>query len=232
MPQVSIPSCPSLIVSPLWPILTILNQLEIENSETRTNRIRSLIQQLPDGNFTLLKTLVEHLKNVASHSDKNLMTVSNLGICFAPTLMRGPEESALSIMEIRYSNVVANTLIEEYDYIFNDPRMNNPQSQQNAPQQIHYTPQVHLDNRDEQYAIGLPIMKHQNHQLPITSNMMGNALLLPYYPYYPNQTPYRSDKAITLYACVADTESELSFGPYEYITDGKLGTLFSFFLRL
>lgn len=90
---------------------------------------------MPVGNFNLLKTLVEHLKNVASHSQKNLMTVSNLGICFAPTLMRGPDESSLSIMEIKYSNVVANTLIEEYDSIFNGPRMNRPKRQQNNQQQ-------------------------------------------------------------------------------------------------
>lgn len=150
---------------------------EIENAETRTSRIKSLIQQLPVKNFKMLKILVEHLKNVASHSQKNLMTVSNLGICFAPTLMRGPEENASSIMEIKYSNVVANTLIEAYDSIFTDQnaRYNNTTS-----------------NSQNQFEIGLPIY------------------------YYPMQ---HTNRVITLYACIADNPSELSFGPNEIVRD-------------
>lgn len=118
------------------------------------------------------------------------MTVSNLGICFAPTLMRGPDESTLSIMEIKYSNVVANTLIEDYDSIFNDPRMNQSQQPYIKPQLVRY----------------------------IQSTQMNS---FPLYPYSTNMLPYRTNKVITLYACVADADSELSFGPNEIITDGK-----------
>lgn len=231
--------------------------------------------------------------------------------------MRGPDEGVLSIMEIKYSNVVANTLIEEYDSIFNDSRMDLPQPYQdtNTPQipyapQIHhldnheeqfalglpvikhqnhhqsmsinpnlmnrqlnsqhmeeydtifsehrmnltqtfqdvntprlpYNPHIHqLDNHEDQFALGLPVMKHQNHHQPyaVNPNLIGHhlnsqikcqncsndlaqfALKVPYYPYQRNQTAFRSDKVLTLYACVADTESELSFGPNEYIVDGK-----------
>lgn len=231
---------------------------EIENAVTRTKRIRCLIQQLPQTNFTLLKILVEHLRNVASHAQKNLMTVSNLGICFAPTLMRGPDESSLSIMEIKYSNVVANTLIEEYESIFKDHRLNQPRHQNPPPPLQHQQPQMiqplgyppsenlHADNNhDDHFGLGLPSVptyyhqnRHINQQVPAMNS-------LPYYPanaslnsfqYYPVNTnlnsyqyyslnsselPYRSNKVITLYACVADTESELSFGPNEIIVDGK-----------
>lgn len=308
--------------------------VEIEDTDTRTNRIKNLIQQLPVGNFNLLKILVEHLRNVASHSQKNLMTVSNLGICFAPTLMRGPEENSLSIMEIKYSNVVANTLIEDYDSIFNDPRMNQPQqSYQNTSQNIRYTPTTHINNLDDQFNLGLPSQRYQNqasipasnishpskpfkcqngsndlaqfalksydhtsrpttfisnaippidirpindlktysfdqalmvpaeqpyqhlggsmnnslnyigylgsqtsshpNSLNYSSSSLNNGTLgdqynnanpmssFPYYSLHTSKLPYRTDKVITLYACVADTESELSFGPNEVITDGK-----------
>lgn len=236
--------------------------IEIEDAETRTNRIRCLIQQLPVTNFTLLKILVEHLRNVASHSQKNLMTVSNLGICFAPTLMRGPDESSLSIMEIKYSNVVANTLIEEYESIFNDPRLNQsqqqyyqslplPLQQQQQPQmaqQMSYavgaTPHVN-NNHDDHFGLGLPSVPSYYHQNRYIHQHVPTMSSLPYYhnnaslnsfQYYPvntnlndyqyyslnsNKLPYRSNKVITLYACVADTESELSFGPNEIIVDGK-----------
>lgn len=179
------------------------------------------------------------------------MTVSNLGICFAPTLMRGPEESALSIMEIKYSNVVTNTLIEEYDSIFNDPHLN--QTQQNSyqslslphqpppPQQIRYNINTtHVNNNhDDHFGLGLPSVPYQDHHQIQSLNsfsyypMNSNLNSIQYYPvnsslnsyqYYPvntNKLPYRSNKVITLYACVADTESELSFGPNEIITDGK-----------
>lgn len=243
---------------------SIIEAAKIENLETRTNRIKSLIQQLPIRNFTLLKILVEHLRKVAINSQKNLMTVSNLGICFAPTLMRGPDESSLSIMEIKYSNVVANTLIEDYDSIFNDPRLTNPQQSYNP----NYTPAI-SNNHDHQYGsqnqfgLALPSQSYQNHFVdePVSNSLNyvgylgsqygsinsypwssshpnsldyssttsinnGNQLnLFPYYTIQPNKMPYRSNRVITLYACVADTESELSFGPNEIINDGKCSSL-------
>lgn len=236
--------------------------------------------------------------------------------------MRGPDEGVLSIMEIKYSNVVANTLIEEYDSIFNDYRISSPQSYQDAKThqipyatQVHhqlecpeeqfalglptinkhhnnhqampvssnlighqinnqiieeydtifndprmnlphpyqdiaasrlpYTPQMNqMESHEEQFALGLPVMKQQNHQqsYSVNSNLIGHqlnnrikcqncsndlaqfALKVPYYPTQHNHTGFGSDKVITLYACVADTESELSFGPNEYIVDGKLSS--------
>lgn len=283
----------------------------------------------------MLKILVEHLKNVASNSQKNLMTVSNLGICFAPTLMRGPEENALSIMEIKYSNVVANTLIEDCDSIFNDTRMNQ-QLNQNALQRTSNGHPLDMINHDGQFGLGLPSQRYQhNHHPPAIQNtinhpnkpfkchngshdlaqfalksydqtsrpttFISNSIPLvdirpindlktysfdqapmvsneqpyqqhlggsmnnsanyigylssqtssypnslnystnslnygplseqynnpnqlnsfPCYPINSNKPTYHSNKVITLYACVADTESELSFGPNEVITDGK-----------
>ena len=270
--------------------------------EARKSRIKYLIQQLPITNFTLLKILVEHLRNVASHSAKNLMTISNLGICFAPTLMRGPD-NAPSIMEIKYSNVVTNTLIEEFDSIFNDPRLRQQQQhsnyianemqlaqnkqlqqnqihpsqpstnshQKNHPQSLQQQPphfrqgynanqsnNNNLNNHDDHFGLGLPanfppqqyLQNQQNHQPSAFNSLQYYPQMEPtsfssfqYYPVHPgvnpyqyysmesNKLPYRSNRVITLYACVADTESELSFGPNEIISDGKYRAIESSFLK-
>lgn len=141
------------------------------------------------------------------------MTVSNLSICFAPTLMRGPDDNSLSMGEVKYSNVVTNTLIEKFDSIFNDPRMNHQPrqnemtpSQTNPPmitqtppiQQAHIRrqPAVYYNKYDEQFGLGIGW-------------------------YHTNVIPYRTNRVLTLYACVADTDSELTFEPNEVITDGK-----------
>ncbi|XP_042891550.1 rho GTPase-activating protein 26-like isoform X16 [Penaeus japonicus] len=85
----------------------------------RVNEIHSLVHKLPKTNFTVLKTLVQHLVNVSSKSEKNLMTVSNLGVCFGPTLLRPEEETVAAIMDIKFCNIVVEILIEHYDKIFN-----------------------------------------------------------------------------------------------------------------
>lgn len=59
---------------------------------------------------------------MASKSDKNLMTVNNLGVCFGPTLLRPEEETVASIMDLKFYNVVVDILIENYQEIFhNEP---------------------------------------------------------------------------------------------------------------
>ena len=55
--------------------------------------------------------------SVAAKSDKNLMTVSNLGVCFGPTLLRPEEETMAAIMEIKFCNVVVEIMIENYDQV-------------------------------------------------------------------------------------------------------------------
>lgn len=55
--------------------------------------------------------------SVAKKSDKNLMTVSNLGVCFGPTLLRPEEESVAAIMDIKFCNIVVEILIEHFDKV-------------------------------------------------------------------------------------------------------------------
>uniref|UniRef100_A0AAR2KF01 Rho GTPase activating protein 42b n=1 Tax=Pygocentrus nattereri TaxID=42514 RepID=A0AAR2KF01_PYGNA len=80
---------------------------------------------------------VHALVNLAEHFSgdklqKNLMTVSNLGVIFGPTLMRSQEETVAAMMNIKFQNIVVEILIENYEKIFHqspDPNVPLPQSQ-------------------------------------------------------------------------------------------------------
>jgi hypothetical protein len=70
------------------------------------------------------------------------MTVSNLGVCFGPTLLRPEEETVASIMDLKFYNIVVEILIENYDKIFNsEPDKTLPSentSPRNQPPGINY----------------------------------------------------------------------------------------------
>lgn len=59
--------------------------------------------------------------SVAKKSDKNLMTVGNLAVCFGPTLLRPEEETVASIMDIKFYNIVVEILIENCERIVAGP---------------------------------------------------------------------------------------------------------------
>lgn len=42
------------------------------------------------------------------------MTVSNIAVCFGPTLMRPERETVAAIMDIKFCNVVVEILIQNY----------------------------------------------------------------------------------------------------------------------
>lgn len=45
------------------------------------------------------------------------MTVSNIAVCFGPTLMRPERETVAAIMDIKFCNVVVEILIENYSKV-------------------------------------------------------------------------------------------------------------------
>jgi hypothetical protein len=45
------------------------------------------------------------------------MTVSNLGVCFGPTLLRPEEETMAAIMDIKFCNVVVEIMIENSEKV-------------------------------------------------------------------------------------------------------------------
>uniref|UniRef100_A0A669C4L6 Rho GTPase-activating protein 42 n=1 Tax=Oreochromis niloticus TaxID=8128 RepID=A0A669C4L6_ORENI len=86
----------------------------------RVRAIHALVHKLPEKNRTMLDLLTNHLLKVSSHSDENMMTVSNLGMIFGPTLMRSQEETVAAMMNIKFQNIVVEIIIENHDKIFGE----------------------------------------------------------------------------------------------------------------
>lgn len=95
-----------------------ISAAKIENKEQRVNAVHELVHRLPKLNFAMVHILMKHLNQVAARSDKNLMNVCNIGVCFGPTLLRPEEESVAAIMNIKFCNVVVEILIENCEKIF------------------------------------------------------------------------------------------------------------------
>uniref|UniRef100_A0A8C9VXT1 Oligophrenin 1 n=1 Tax=Scleropages formosus TaxID=113540 RepID=A0A8C9VXT1_SCLFO len=89
-----------------------------ENLDYRLGAIHSLVYKLPEKNREMLALLIRHLVNVCSHSADNLMTPSNMGVIFGPTLMRAEEETVAAMLDIKFQNIVIEILIEDYEKIF------------------------------------------------------------------------------------------------------------------
>nr|XP_012146677.1 PREDICTED: rho GTPase-activating protein 26 isoform X3 [Megachile rotundata] len=100
--------------------------------EARICDIHNLVYRLPKANFNMLVLLVRHLCSVAKKSDKNLMTVGNLAVCFGPSLLRPEEETVASIMDIKFYNIVVEILIENCERIIAGPPQDTMRSTQNT----------------------------------------------------------------------------------------------------
>ncbi|KAJ3274004.1 Rho GTPase-activating protein 15 [Terramyces sp. JEL0728] len=75
-----------LIPSRFYKDLTECMKLPIGN--VRDSAIKTLVGQLPPENHLVLSYLINHLAKVQLYAEKNLMTASNLGVVFGPTILR------------------------------------------------------------------------------------------------------------------------------------------------
>ncbi|XP_075892822.1 rho GTPase-activating protein 42 isoform X2 [Nelusetta ayraudi] len=103
-----------------------------DDQNYRVCAVHALVHKLPERNREMLQLLVRHLVTVSTHNQSNLMTVSNLGVIFGPTLMRSQEETVAAMMNIKFQNIVVEILIENFDKIFHqppDPNVPLPQPQ-------------------------------------------------------------------------------------------------------
>ncbi|XP_035522612.1 rho GTPase-activating protein 42 [Morone saxatilis] len=91
-----------------------------DDQKYRVRAIHALVHKLPEKNRAMLDLLTNHLHKVSSHSDQNLMTVSNLGMIFGPTLMRSQEETVAAMMNIKFQNIVVEIIIENHHKIFGE----------------------------------------------------------------------------------------------------------------
>lgn len=66
--------------------LEFLKVLELNDKFQKIAAFNALVHQLPAVNFSLLRTLSQYLLEVVQNSDRNKMSVKNVGIVFSPTL--------------------------------------------------------------------------------------------------------------------------------------------------
>uniref|UniRef100_A0A8D3CJT8 Rho GTPase activating protein 42 n=1 Tax=Scophthalmus maximus TaxID=52904 RepID=A0A8D3CJT8_SCOMX len=85
---------------------------ESDDQNYRVCAVHALVHKLPERNKEMLELLINHLVIVSAQSHCNLMTVSNLGVIFGPTLMRSQEETVAAMMNIKFQNIVMEILIE------------------------------------------------------------------------------------------------------------------------
>jgi hypothetical protein len=101
---------------------------QIQESEEKVQMIKKVLRCIPLINVKLLKLLCEFLYKVTLHSEINKMTSENLGICFAPNLLKKRMNESLNKMEqiqemMKFSpfvNSLMTTLIEDSTYIFSN----------------------------------------------------------------------------------------------------------------
>ena len=62
------------------------------------DRVKALIDDLPEINYETLRYLILHLKKISENSEKNRMESKNLSIVFGPTLVRPAEDSVASMV--------------------------------------------------------------------------------------------------------------------------------------
>uniref|UniRef100_A0A673WAY8 Rho GTPase activating protein 10 n=1 Tax=Salmo trutta TaxID=8032 RepID=A0A673WAY8_SALTR len=169
--------------------------------ESRSQAIHCLVHKLPEKNRLVLGLLMKHLATVAAHSKLNLMTVANLGVVFGPTLMRPQEDTVAAIMDLKFQNIVVEILIEQHEKIFGDvpgassPGLSAPTRQskklsvrQNRPLAV-YNPKT----------VDLQTGKRQSPDVTSLARLAESV------------TGGGGKRAMAVYPCEAEHESELSF---------------------
>lgn len=77
-----------------------------------------VLKKLPRHNFYTLRSLIRHLSRVASQSEHNKMTASNLATVIGPALTEASSAEAL-VSNFGFINFVLEKLIDNWDAIFN-----------------------------------------------------------------------------------------------------------------
>uniref|UniRef100_A0A8C4ISR5 Rho GTPase activating protein 42b n=1 Tax=Dicentrarchus labrax TaxID=13489 RepID=A0A8C4ISR5_DICLA len=102
------------LFKPVDHLRSICLSTESDDQNYRVCAVHALVHKLPERNKEMLELLIKHLVTVSTQSQYNLMTVSNLGVIFGPTLMRSQEETVAAMMNIKFQNIVVEILIENF----------------------------------------------------------------------------------------------------------------------
>ncbi|CAK1542424.1 unnamed protein product [Leptosia nina] len=203
--------------------------------EARGERVRalhSLVHALPPDNREMLRMLLAHLRRVAARSRVNLMGACNLAVCFGPTLLRAERETVASILDLKFYNVLVEALIDHSPELF-DPTPPPPPPPHSADQS---TPTDALHLSSPLPGPGAGTFSPHHHQLlqqfgpgPLvarsgkglgaaqcssSSESVSSPSASP-----PPRSWRGASRVRTLYACLGESEGELSFEPNQIITN-------------
>lgn len=106
-----------LMPSGMHPAFLDAIQASVHDREECTRRLKCLVEQLPPGNFGVLKYLCHFLNRVAQSEKLTRMTPSALGIVFGPNLFRFAEDLQ-GLKEQAVTNQVVTCFIADYHSIF------------------------------------------------------------------------------------------------------------------
>ncbi|PIO37357.1 hypothetical protein AB205_0036530, partial [Aquarana catesbeiana] len=95
----------------------LVSAAKSENLDYRLGAIHCLVYSLPDNHREMLELIIRHLSRVCEYSKENLMSTSNMGVIFGPTLMRAQEDTVAAMMNIKFQNIVVELLIEHCDKV-------------------------------------------------------------------------------------------------------------------
>lgn len=84
----------------------------IEDDEARVTKIKALLEQLPRAHKDTLIYLFTFLRLLSLYSEENRMSTLNLGVIFAPTILRKRVECVVRILDNYYNNNINNIIIK------------------------------------------------------------------------------------------------------------------------
>ncbi|XP_068623137.1 rho GTPase-activating protein 26 isoform X2 [Battus philenor] len=231
-----------------------------ERREDRVAALHALLLLLPHDNRRMLRLVLRHLRNVAAKCDKNLMTTSNLAVCFGPTLLRPERETVASILELKFCNVLVETLLEHFDAVF-DPAPPTPAPAPVPPPVVAPPAPLPPPAAPPPHRAHNGLLRTSPTSLSAARNDMSSGAYAPHQqsllqhfahlqaPHAPQPAPLpvhlahrgaagrcssssesvsshsasppppRYTRVRTLYACLGESEGELSFEPNQIITN-------------
>lgn len=85
--------------------------------EKKTEAFIDALSKLPKAHLSTIKLLFEHLRRVHERSEENRMTIKNLAMVFAPTLMRHSDPSR-DFLDISYKNATIEYILAHTSKLF------------------------------------------------------------------------------------------------------------------
>lgn len=124
----------------------VMDAMRIENFDEKLAGIRSVVQNLPQANFDLLRRVAEHLDRVTECEEHNHMTAEALAIVFSPNLLRAPQNNfAMILNNMGLSHKLVKAFITHFHFIFDE---SDPEVEAHSDDE--YEPPIMEEDEDEE----------------------------------------------------------------------------------